>query len=642
MTIEGRGDFSSLLTSATPNDRYFPFLKFCLHKKIGRNSSKSHPACTVLRGPARPHTVDMTLPPEDIFPLEAVSMVYPPQVDARLDNRSLPGRMFCGVCQMIFTFNDGPGAHELGANHPGLTSLMYAAMTNDVEAARMLLQRGASVSLVNSYGRTPLILAAMAGYPSMVKLLLSVGSAVDVRDIWGRDAIMWAKRRGHTHVLPLLQHALQTRVNIQRQLVQASAATVGAELPHWSRSEFDPFGADADAAALAAEEAVRMARASLERASAEAEADRLAAVERQEMVKVAAEAARIHSAEDGRQKGGWMAMFSRRMGPRASSSTSESRPLDEKPVPPEGAYMLDPRAERVMTARRRAALSSRGKMLSGDVVSARSKASMLKNYKMGGYLTPKRRFDTQENKTAHLAALQQAGKPTSTGSGYKAGASSSNGHGHGHGYTNGHALPASPPTRAALQQPRSARLPRHQPDQGFLSRAEANLLAPPPSVTASLEASGLAMGGKQRMMDERYGPTDADELAAVSRRNSPDWDPGANAGALTDPSRFAGWTQHDVDAVHYHGSARLGSIDRSSRSFWDSARGSEGGGLVEGMSPEERLRMMRSQQRRVWINSSRRYIEKLKHREPPTPEERRRAQERLLSAKRKHAPRVYA
>ena len=39
--------------------------------------------------------------PSDIFPLAAVSDVYPADVDVRLTNHALTAKLYCGLCQMV-------------------------------------------------------------------------------------------------------------------------------------------------------------------------------------------------------------------------------------------------------------------------------------------------------------------------------------------------------------------------------------------------------------------------------------------------------------------------------------------------------------------------------------------------------------
>ena len=100
---------------------------------------------------------------------------------------------------------------ELVANSPGLTVLMLASLCGATAAARALLERGASISLVNCYHRTPLMLAAMSGHEEIVQLLLSVGAAPDGVDVWGRDAATWAEARGYPHIQRLINTANRER-----------------------------------------------------------------------------------------------------------------------------------------------------------------------------------------------------------------------------------------------------------------------------------------------------------------------------------------------------------------------------------------------------------------------------------------------
>ena len=118
---------------------------------------------------------------------------------------------------------------ELVANSPGLTVLMLAAFCGAVSAARVLLERGASISLVNAYGRTPLMFAAMAGHEEMVSLLLSVGAAPDGVDAWGRDAATWAEIRGYPHIQRLINTAARERR--QWMLAQIRSRSASVALP---------------------------------------------------------------------------------------------------------------------------------------------------------------------------------------------------------------------------------------------------------------------------------------------------------------------------------------------------------------------------------------------------------------------------
>ena len=155
----------------------------------------------------------------DAFPLVMVSETFPHDVDQRIDKiilESCTTRWSVGYAQFWYGSNQFREGYdkdlELVANIIGITALMLAAIEGNVDAARILLRRGASVGLVNCYGRTAIILAAMAGHVEMVKLLLSVDAPIDISDAFGRDALAWAEARGHKHVAILVRkHAHERR-----------------------------------------------------------------------------------------------------------------------------------------------------------------------------------------------------------------------------------------------------------------------------------------------------------------------------------------------------------------------------------------------------------------------------------------------
>ena len=131
------------------------------------------------------------------------------------------------------------------------------------------------------------------------------------------------------------------------------------------------------------------------------------------------------------------------------------------------------------------------------------------------------------------------------------------------------------------------------------------------------------------MEDEFGGPIDVAERLAVARCYSPDWGFDQAAGAVTDPTRFAGY------------SARS-SVVSSARSFWDTEYANRVGVLTDSISPEKRREMIDSQRRRQFMVSSRRFIEKIKSQPPMSAAERKRAQQRLYSARAQAPARVYA
>lgn len=92
----------------------------------------------------------------------------------------------------------------------GSTALGEATILGNVENVRTLLKAGAKTDARVSSGRyTPLMLAAMRNDPQLVRMLIDAGSEVDARDVVGSTALMWAaySERGNSAVVELLLKA---------------------------------------------------------------------------------------------------------------------------------------------------------------------------------------------------------------------------------------------------------------------------------------------------------------------------------------------------------------------------------------------------------------------------------------------------
>ena len=91
-------------------------------------------------------------------------------------------------------------------NHREATALIEAADVGQLEAVRLLLDRGANVNAVTRRGWDALMFAAGRGYLEIVKLLLDSGCGVDASDNeTGWTALMWARKAGHLEIANLLQ-----------------------------------------------------------------------------------------------------------------------------------------------------------------------------------------------------------------------------------------------------------------------------------------------------------------------------------------------------------------------------------------------------------------------------------------------------
>ena len=86
---------------------------------------------------------------------------------------------------------------DVNAPQPdGSTALHWAAQTDDLETADLLIGAGAQVSTANDYGITPLLLASQNGSAAMVERLLKAGAKPNGTFPTGETALMIAARTG--------------------------------------------------------------------------------------------------------------------------------------------------------------------------------------------------------------------------------------------------------------------------------------------------------------------------------------------------------------------------------------------------------------------------------------------------------------
>ena len=89
-------------------------------------------------------------------------------------------------------------------------AFVYACMHGHIEAARLLLEKGAEINVVPGgfdYAGTGLHYAALNGHRAMIEFLLQQGADRTVKDTRvGSDAAGWAEHGGHLEIAKLLKN----------------------------------------------------------------------------------------------------------------------------------------------------------------------------------------------------------------------------------------------------------------------------------------------------------------------------------------------------------------------------------------------------------------------------------------------------
>lgn len=101
------------------------------------------------------------------------------------------------------------GADVNARNKLNRTALMFAALSADSGAVKLLLEKGAAVNLTNELGYTALMYAAASESqePEVIKALLAKGAEIDAQAKDGETALKLAGRKGRTEIVRLLKQA---------------------------------------------------------------------------------------------------------------------------------------------------------------------------------------------------------------------------------------------------------------------------------------------------------------------------------------------------------------------------------------------------------------------------------------------------
>jgi ankyrin repeat protein len=98
----------------------------------------------------------------------------------------------------------GANVNATAADYGRMTPLHIAALQNQIEVARRLLEAGADPNLKDIEGKTPLHFAAQYADLAMVRLLLTHNSDLTQRDAKGLSALEMARREGKSDIVALL------------------------------------------------------------------------------------------------------------------------------------------------------------------------------------------------------------------------------------------------------------------------------------------------------------------------------------------------------------------------------------------------------------------------------------------------------
>lgn len=96
------------------------------------------------------------------------------------------------------------GADPNGTENDGVSPLMLAAESGDMETLRVLLAAGADVQAADATGETALMVATAAGHLGAVEVLVEAGASCQAVDRAGECAADIARRGGHPELLPVL------------------------------------------------------------------------------------------------------------------------------------------------------------------------------------------------------------------------------------------------------------------------------------------------------------------------------------------------------------------------------------------------------------------------------------------------------
>lgn len=85
-----------------------------------------------------------------------------------------------------------------------IDSLFYSARTNNLQAMKVLVQKGVNINSEVVFNWTPLQVASYEGYSEIVHYLVEQGASINAQDVNGVSPLMDAIWGGHTDIAKYL------------------------------------------------------------------------------------------------------------------------------------------------------------------------------------------------------------------------------------------------------------------------------------------------------------------------------------------------------------------------------------------------------------------------------------------------------
>lgn len=112
------------------------------------------------------------------------------------------------VDMLTFLINHGANISSAKTVKDGYTPIHIAALSNQPQALKVLIERSGSVNIQtkrNSNSLTPLHLAVKAGYEEIVEILCAMNACLDLADIEGKVPLHYAADRGYLKIMKILR-----------------------------------------------------------------------------------------------------------------------------------------------------------------------------------------------------------------------------------------------------------------------------------------------------------------------------------------------------------------------------------------------------------------------------------------------------